>query len=33
MVFNKAIPEQIFTLKKPPMFETVYLEENIDSVK
>ena len=29
-VFNKTIPKQIFILKKPPMFETVYLEENID---
>ena len=27
MVFNKAIPGEIFTLEKPPMFETVLLEE------
>ena len=26
MVFNKNIPEQVFTIKKPPMFETVFVE-------
>ena len=26
MVFNKPIPEQIFSLEKPPMFETVNLD-------
>jgi hypothetical protein len=29
-VFNKTIPKQIFILKRPPMFETVYLEEKIE---
>ena len=28
MVFNRAIPAQIFILKKPPGFETHYLDEN-----
>ena len=27
MVFNKVIPEQIFVIRKPPGFETVYLDE------
>ncbi len=30
MVFNKTIPKQIFVLEKPPAFETVYLDENLN---
>ena len=28
MVFNKAIPEQVFSIKKPPSFKTFYLDES-----
>jgi len=32
MVFNRRIPERIFVLKSPAMFETVYLDKTTDNI-